>query len=89
VKQAEELKWCANEVKPSSNAIDAMAHENASAGQRHLKTLHGSQDTLEKVSSIDMTSYIAARAELEALMQSRLKQNENNCNRDETIVRIG
>ena len=67
----------ANEVKQVATQIDTMAREMQTQVNAISKTLHGSQDTLEKVSSIDMSSNIAARTEMEELMQSMLKQNEN------------
>ena len=68
----------AKEVKHLSTQIDDMAREMELQVNTISKTLQGSQCNLKNISDIDISSNIAAHAELKALMQSMLKNNKNS-----------
>lgn len=67
----------ADEVKKVSSQIDTMSREMKAQIQSIAETLRNGQDTLSAVAKIDMSSNITARIELNALMESLLKQNSN------------
>lgn len=66
----------ASEVKKVSSDIDVMSHEMKEQIQSISMTLRDGQDSLQEVAQIDMSSNIAAREKLSALMQSLLNQND-------------
>ncbi len=66
----------ANEVKNVSGQIDSMARDMSSEITKIADKLRGGQETLGKVAGIDMSSNIAARTEIDMLMQALLKQSE-------------
>jgi methyl-accepting chemotaxis protein len=65
----------ADEVKQVAKQINNMASEMQAQITNIANTIRNGQDTLGVVAGIDMSANIAARSDLDELMQSLLKQN--------------